>query len=439
MRRVYIESFAGALLWFTLSMVAYVYIIFELNTDYDYVLEEKEAEALRQILFNVYQAQGKKVAVSNLETYARKTAQELTIYKSNQAPKDVVEFFSRKKSQSEVYFDDDRDCWFKLVEPDVIFQVKPDPDTYLRRAIDFDDNMGYPFVIIGFLVHTFFFVLILRRRVRFLEDVTMKFAQGDFKVRASTKSGKKLGALSHNFNYMADKISDLIAGNRFLTNAIAHDLRTPIFRIQWQAEMLQAQALSEEQHKKIASIIEDTEEMEQMVDELLYYAKMERTETKLDLEYLDSSSFFQDIVHNLPNSRQLNIQLNNSVTSEFYADRALLKRAITNLLTNASKYANSQVVLTTEERESQLIIKVEDDGDGIPPQHWASIFQPFYSADSSRNKETSGFGLGLAIVELITKRHHGSAKVGQSPLGGAQFTLSFPRNNLNSTLNSDTL
>lgn len=75
---------------------------------------------------------------------------------------------------------------------------------------------------------------------------------------------------------MADKIRDLINSNKSLTNAVAHELRTPIFRIQWQAELLSDLAPTQQQSKAIARILADTEEMEDMVDELLYYARLER-------------------------------------------------------------------------------------------------------------------------------------------------------------------
>ncbi|MDN3685736.1 HAMP domain-containing protein [Vibrio sinaloensis] len=83
----------------------------------------------------------------------------------------------------------------------------------------------------------FFLVWRIKRRLNNLEQVTVAFANGDLHKRASEKNSIKLGTLNHSFNVMADKICDLINSNKSLTNAVAHELRTPIFRIQWQADI----------------------------------------------------------------------------------------------------------------------------------------------------------------------------------------------------------
>ncbi|NOI82736.1 HAMP domain-containing protein [Vibrio tubiashii] len=427
MRRIYLESFIGLLILFTLSIFAYEYIIYELNPDYDYVLQEREGEAFRDMVLTIYQNQGKEAAIDTMERVAEKTAKTLFVVNLSDVPKDVANFFAQDQSNLNIYFDEERHFWFKLLEPNEIYYISPDFQTELRQAIEFDDDIVWGFILGGFFVYSLCLILFLSRRVRLLENATVKFAQGDFNVRAPTKGRDTVGRLNTSFNYMADKISNLIASNRFLTNAVAHDLRTPIFRIQWQAEMLQDQNLSKEQHDKIASIIEDTEEMERMVDELLYFAKMERPETELSLEQLNLNHFLPEVVQRLPNSRDINIALDIESNVELCADRSLLKRGVVNLLSNAVKYAKNQVQLSVKESDGHLVLIVEDDGNGIPSEHWSSIFQPFYSVDASRNKENSGFGLGLAIVDLIVKRHQGTVEVGQSTLGGAQFILTFPK------------
>ncbi|MCG9579624.1 ATP-binding protein [Vibrio tubiashii] len=427
MRRIYLESFIGLLILFTLSIFAYEYIIYELNPDYDYVLQEREGEAFRDMVLTIYQNQGKEAAIDTMERVVEKTAKTLFVVNLSDVPKDVANFFAQDQSNLNIYFDEERHFWFKLLEPNEIYYISPDFQTELRQAIEFDDDIVWGFILGGFFVYSLCLILFLSRRVRLLENATVKFAQGDFNVRAPTKGRDTVGRLNTSFNYMADKISNLIASNRFLTNAVAHDLRTPIFRIQWQAEMLQDQNLSKEQHDKIASIIEDTEEMERMVDELLYFAKMERPETELSLEQLNLNRFLPDVVQRLPNSRDINIALDIESNVELCADRSLLKRGVVNLLSNAVKYAKEQVQLSVKESDGCIVLTVEDDGNGIPSEHWSLIFQPFYSADASRNKENSGFGLGLAIVDLIVKRHQGTVEVGQSTLGGAQFTLTFPK------------
>ena len=192
--------------------------------------------------------------------------------------------------------------------------------------------------------------------------------------------------------------------------------------------MLQDESLTRVQHEKIASIIEDTEEMEQMVDELLYFAKVERPDTILNIEPIALRAYIEVLLNkNFPNNHRNMVVLDVPEAMIIDADSALVKRLINNLLSNALRYVDQEVRLSANQDEDAIFIIMEDDGPGIPVEHWSAIFEPFYSADRSRNKSNTGFGLGLAIVKLIIDRHGGNICVGASSLGGAKFTIRIPR------------
>ncbi|NUW67591.1 ATP-binding protein [Vibrio coralliilyticus] len=427
MRRIYIEAFFGLLVLFTLSLVAYEIIIYQLNTDYDYVLEDLEGAAFRDVLMTISDHQGKDQALIVLNEFIANTAKTLTAFPSSDVPEEVKNYFTNDRIHPFTFYDDERDFWFMLSSPDTIYRVQPDVESDLRKAIEFDDDILWGFILGGFFIYTSGLIWFLSRRVRTLEEVTMKFAQGDFNSRAPTGSRHRVGSLNDSFNYMADKISDLITSNRSLTNSVAHDLRTPVFRIQWQAEMLQDESLTKDQHDKIASIIEDTEEMEQMVDELLYFAKVERPDSAFNIEIIELAPFMHGLTNKLPETKLNLVSLEIQDNLFVEADSALLKRAVNNLLSNALRYADEKIQLSAKLENETILFTVEDDGPGIPADHWNFIFDPFYSADPSRNKANTGFGLGLAIVKLIVERHGGRAEVGASLLGGAKFTLQIPR------------
>ncbi|CAM3687125.1 ATP-binding protein [Vibrio aquimaris] len=427
MRRIYIEAFAGLLLLFTMSLMAYEFIVYQINTDYDYVLEDLEGAAFREVLMSISESQGEKEALNVLRDFINQTAKTLTVYPVSKAPTEVKNYFGGDRTHLFTFYDDEREFWFMLSSPEIIYRVKPDVESSLRKAIAFDDDLLWGFILAGFFIFTSVFIWFLSRRVRVLEEATVKFAQGNFNSRAPTGSRYRVGSLNDSFNYMADKISDLITSNRSLTNSIAHDLRTPIFRIQWQAEMLQDESLTRVQHEKIASIIEDTEEMEQMVDELLYFAKVERPDTILNIEPIALRAYIVGLINKLPNNHSNMLVLDVPETMIIYADSALVKRLINNLLSNALRYVDQEVRLSANQDEDAVFIIMEDDGPGIPIEHWSAIFEPFHSADPSRNKSNTGFGLGLAIVKLIIDRHGGNIQVGASSLGGAKFTIRIPR------------
>ncbi|MEF1164642.1 ATP-binding protein, partial [Vibrio parahaemolyticus] len=212
-------------------------------------------------------------------------------------------------------------------------------------------------------------------------------------------------------------------------NAVAHELRTPIFRLQWQADLLADSSLNEQQTKYVNSIVEDIDEMEEMVEELLYYAKMERPETELRTESLELNSLLLDLKDKWQQETPLPITVKDTDCKEaqIKTDPKLLKRALDNLLRNAMRYADSQIMLEVTEDEEHCMISIHDDGNGIDEKDWPHLFEAFYSADKSRNKSTSGFGLGLAIVRQIMELQRGDVSISHSPLGGACFTVSLPK------------
>jgi signal transduction histidine kinase len=112
-----------------------------------------------------------------------------------------------------------------------------------------------------------------------------------------------------------------------------------------------------------------------------------------------------------------------SDTFTAYLDPRQMGRAVSNLLCNAARYAHAQVDLSIECADNLILLHVDDDGPGIPETARERVFEPFMRLDESRNRESGGFGLGLAIVQRIVEWHGGHASVSQSPLGGARFTL----------------
>lgn len=108
------------------------------------------------------------------------------------------------------------------------------------------------------------------------------------------------------------------------------------------------------------------------------------------------------------------------------ADRALLRRAVQNLLGNALRHAHSRVVVQLREAPGGVRIAVEDDGPGVPESQRERIFEPFSRLDETRSKSSGGYGLGLAIVRRIAERHGGRIACGAAALGGARFELELP-------------
>jgi len=111
-------------------------------------------------------------------------------------------------------------------------------------------------------------------------------------------------------------------------------------------------------------------------------------------------------------------------------------RLLQNLVSNACKHANQQVLISTFKTSSANCLAVEDDGPGVSPPERDKIFEAFYRTDNSRNKQTGGYGLGLAIVSRIISMHEARIEVSESTLGGAKFTVLFPLSKSNQNADS---
>lgn len=427
MKRIYLESFLGLILLFMLTVIAYEVINFEFSTDYDYLLEDYQSQALVDTINTISQGQGSDKALEALQHYADSTRLVLTANDVNTVPYDISQHFSSMNIVPQIHYDSQRMLWFKIVGDEHIYTLTENNSTPVRKAIGFAKNIIWVYFLVGFAIYCVCLIWFISRRVRALEAVTVDFANGNLNARAPVKSSLTVGSLNKSFNTMADKIATLITSNKALTNAVAHEIRTPIFRIQWQAEVLNEMQLNHEQQSSVQSIIEDTEEMDTMVEELLYYARVEQPEVDINLQSVDLANWLPEQVTRWTKETDILINMSYPVdSSKVIIDPYLIKRALDNLIRNAYRYAELRIDLNIIKEGNNLIITVEDDGIGVELQHWPYIFDAFYSANSSRNKQYSGHGLGLAIVKQVILRHQGEVKIEQSRLGGALFHISLP-------------
>ncbi|NOI51955.1 HAMP domain-containing protein [Vibrio crassostreae] len=426
MRRIYFEYLAGLTVIFLVSIYSYAFIVYKLSTDYEYILRDHEAEAYQELIDVVFREKGLLETQNLLKSYADKTRQNLRIIPFDNAPELVRKAFQQQGRN--VYYHDEYFLWLRLVGSDDLYELSKNKNSYLRKQIKFENRLIWVFAITGFAFSGLFLVWRIKRRLNNLEMATVAFSHGDLLERASEKNSIKLGTLNRSFNVMADKIRDLINSNKSLTNAVAHELRTPIFRIQWQAELLSDLAPTPQQSKAIALILADTDEMEDMVDELLYYARLERGGFELLKQPIDANEWLNERFSIWEKETTLDlIKVSLKVPASLYVDLKLFNRAVDNIVRNAFKFADTKIVIELWYTDNEFVIEVHDDGKGVEAEHWPFLFDPFYSANAARNKGKTGHGLGLAIVKQVCDRHQAHVTVGESYLDGACFALSFPR------------
>jgi two-component system OmpR family sensor kinase len=229
-----------------------------------------------------------------------------------------------------------------------------------------------------------------------------------------------IAPIAISFEQMRQQIQRLLGLQREMTQAVSHELRTPLARLSFALE-LSALAQDEKQ-----LMLNDVKELEQLVDEMLDYARLESAQPQLKMQQVDLSELLQNLVEKLSPLPGAAIELHLSNSCVYVCDGHYLERAVQNLLVNAKRFAHSKVLLVLEPAASGIEIGVEDDGPGIAPEKRAEILKPFVRLDPSRQKGFGGFGLGLAIVCRVLEWHKASIEVGESRLGGASFRIKLP-------------
>jgi two-component system, OmpR family, sensor histidine kinase RstB len=315
--------------------------------------------------------------------------------------------------------------YYRFNNSDLVARIGP-LSTYepLTEYTSWYESGYYPFLALGIFAWIFLF----HRKINRLDKAATEFGKGNLLIRVSQKGRHRVGNLNHSFNLMASQIEQLVQGHKNLTNAVAHELRTPMARIRFQLDMLYNEQDKQQCQEYMFGISDDLNELSDLVDELLTFAKFDREPIpKLHVNSLNDS------INNVIRSRHFdsNVKINyREQTGKFDLapfEPRNLERAIGNLLTNAQKYTRDTVDIIIEHGKKHITIYVDDNGPGIPRESRNNIFQPFKRLDDSRTRETGGYGLGLAIVKQIAVRHRGEISIDTSPIGGARFKLSWPR------------
>jgi two-component system sensor histidine kinase RstB len=230
-------------------------------------------------------------------------------------------------------------------------------------------------------------------------------------------------------NSMAERIRQLLATHRELSCGISHELRTPIARMRFALEMLTETDESEERERLWAMMEADLDELDQLIDTSLTYARFEREAPEPHFSSVKFAEWLADEVDSVRLlGRQLEVTVDTSQLPENLCvdlDRKAMPYALRNLLRNAFKYATKHISVSAELVGEDIRINVDDDGIGIPPAEREHIFSAFTRLDRSRDRSTGGYGLGLAIARRVLELHGGTATADASPLGGARFTLSW--------------
>lgn len=279
----------------------------------------------------------------------------------------------------------------------------------------------------------------LWRNLNAMKASAIAFGEGHLTTRVEVRKTSIVSDLANSFNSMANSIQNLITANQHLTNAVAHDLRTPLARLRFALEILEVGDCSPEETVRYKQSIDASiDSIDYLVNQTLTHARYNRVADVKNFGEHDFAHLLrEEFVQTELDHPQLNFELviDRSLESELqFLDKNALRRALTNLLSNAVKHARSRIRVSykkehrpTQSQKSEcLFLSVEDDGTGIDEENYQRIMQPFAQLNNDARNASMGHGLGLAIVNQVAKWHKGRVKVSRSSLGGACIELSWP-------------
>lgn len=270
----------------------------------------------------------------------------------------------------------------------------------------------------------------MQRKLRQVNDALDIMQKGDMTVRVPVEGRDEMANLASSYNSMSDHIQRLIEAQRELMRAVSHELRTPVARIRFGMEMLAEEEEYDYRLQQVDMIDKDIEALNTLIDEIMTYAKLEQGMPSLDFEEIVLFEVLdQVVVETEALKTNKRIELNAPPISLMVdAERRYLHRVVQNLVGNAVRYCDDQVLISGGvTAQGMAYVCVEDDGPGIPEDERQRIFEAFARLDDSRTRASGGYGLGLSIVSRIAYWFGGTIRVDQSPaLGGARFIMRWP-------------
>jgi signal transduction histidine kinase len=303
------------------------------------------------------------------------------------------------------------------------------------------------------------------RDIKRMKTVTQQVANGQLSVRMNINSKSLLHPVATDFNEMANRLELLMASNQELVSAVSHEIRRPLARMHFYLQMAIDARDDHDRHLQLDRLTTAIHELDALTDEILTYTRLNHVDSVKQIDQLESFELIQAVLEDTyfeckrygkrmvvelgqqpPESLRALLQSINCGFSSggdesiiatlklsvaikaavVVASDRLMARAVKNLFSNAMRYAKAHVHIEINRRDNEYVIHVDDDGAGIHEADCKRVFEPFVRVDSSRSRDTGGYGLGLAIVARIATWHGGTAAATRSPLGGARITLRWP-------------
>lgn len=276
------------------------------------------------------------------------------------------------------------------------------------------------FVIVGLWLRP------LLKDLNLITSAAQRFA-ADYREPLSAANGTtQLTNLASHLDDMSARLSGLIQSQKELIAALSHEMRTPLARIRFALAVMDNNA-DAELKARLGDLNGDVQEIDQLIATMLDYARLDHPDLRMNWQQVPVEPWLAEIrdkLHHPGKELELIKSSKDDDLEAVWMDPHLMGLAVSNLLNNAGRYAAKRIRCHIRSNDGSQRIEVHDDGKGIPEAERDAVFKAFTRLDDSRNRDTGGYGLGLAIVSRIAELHGGSVSVGESAeLCGALFVL----------------
>ena len=284
------------------------------------------------------------------------------------------------------------------------------------------------------LVAAFFVYYGMRKILQPLADLQQAVGQmtdGRYETRVDVKSTDEIGSLSSAFNQMAEAIQQEDEAKKSFLATVSHELRTPISYVKGYSEAIQNGLIDGQKKEEAMQIItREAARMERLTNEFMQLARQDDV-AQTEHEPLVLAETIRDaicLVTQQATSKHIEIVQNFDEALIITGDEQKQKQVWINLLENAIRYSHeaSKIILTTMQRNDQAVITIQDFGQGIPAADLPHVTERFYRVNKARSRMDGGSGLGLSIVEQITKQHKGTLKIDSTIEQGTLVTVTLP-------------
>jgi len=290
------------------------------------------------------------------------------------------------------------------------------------------------FILTALLIGSFKFILFTRiviKPLKALTAATRKVAKGDYNLSLQTKSKDELGILTKQFRQMTEEISQVEKMRQEFVSNVSHEIQTPLASISGYVSILQSGGLSEEEQLRCLDIIrQESMRLSRLSENMLRLAAIDSSHFRFHPSTVRLDRQLRRVVVTAEPqwaAKRLNIHLDLPRT-EIRGDEDLLNQVWLNILGNSIKFTpeGGEIFIELKAGDGGIGVVFRDTGIGIGEEDLRRVFERFYKADKSRNRDAGGSGLGLAIVRRVVELHQGTVEIGSKPGEGTVVTVMLP-------------